>query len=175
MNRSWIITRKELLHTRRDRLAALFTIILPIIFTVFLGLIIGQQKADTHIPLAVADQDATVASQQFVESLKASPLLKVELMTADRLDTAVEDQNVAAALLIPKGFADAEKATGSIPAATLTLINIETSSGAQTVSQAVQAVVADLNSTLLATRIAAGEVTDAKTVIGLTFALAAWS
>ncbi len=161
MNRSWIITRKELLHTRRDRLAALFTIILPIIFTVFLGLIIGQQKADTHIPLAVADQDATVASQQFVESLKASPLLKVELMTADRLDTAVEDQNVAAALLIPKGFADAEKATGSIPAATLTLINIETSSGAQTVSQAVQAVVADLNSTLLATRIAAGEVSGA--------------
>ena len=47
MNRAWHIATKELLQTRRDRLAALFTIILPMVFTIFLGLIIGSRAATT--------------------------------------------------------------------------------------------------------------------------------
>ena len=163
-NRAWRIASKELLQTRRDRLAALFTIILPVVFTIFLGLIIGSQGGDSHIPVAVADQDATVASRQFVAQLKASPLIKVETMTAAELDTAVEDQKVAAALVIPKGFeaaAGGQAGAQSGAQATLTLIRVETSSGAQTVSQAVQTIISDLNVQLLASRVAAEQVSAA--------------
>lgn len=164
MSRAWRIASKELLQTRRDRLAAVFTIILPIVFTIFLGLIIGSSSGDVHIPIAVADQDATATSRQFIEQLKGSPLLEVKIMTAGELDTAVEDQKVAAGLVIPKGF---EAATGGQTGAqnaaqsALTLIRIETSTGAQSVSQAVQAAVSDLNVRILATRVAAEQVSAA--------------
>ena len=41
MRRAWHIATKELLQTRRDRLAALFTLVLPVIFTIVLGILIG--------------------------------------------------------------------------------------------------------------------------------------
>jgi ABC-2 type transport system permease protein len=162
MSRSWQIALKELLQTRRDRLAALFTIILPVIFTIFLGLIIGSAGGDSHIPIAVVDQDGTTASQQFLARLQTSPLLKLQTMTAGEVDTAVEDQKVAAALVIPKGFGaatDAQPAAAGGPGTvTLTLIRLGTSTGAQSVSEAVQAEVANLNASLLATKIAAEQV-----------------
>jgi ABC-2 type transport system permease protein len=165
VNRAWRIAGKELLQTRRDRLAALFTIILPVVFTIFLGLIIGSGTGDSHIPLAVVDQDGTAASQQFLTQLGASPLIKLQTMTAGEIDTAVEDQKVAAALLIPKGFGAAatgqQTAPGDPGTAALTLIRIETSTGAQTVSEVIQAAVSDLNTGLLAARTAADQVAGA--------------
>ena len=60
MRRLWYITTKDLLQTRRDRLAALFTIVLPVVFTVFLGLLFGAGGAQS-LPLAVADSDRGAA------------------------------------------------------------------------------------------------------------------
>ena len=162
LSKAWQITLKELVQTRRDRLAALFTIILPVVFTIFLGLIIGSAGGDSHIPIAVVDQDGTTASQQFLAQLQTSPLLKLQTMTAGEIDKAVEDQKVAAALVIPKGFGaatNAQRATGGDQGtATLTLIRLGTSSGAQSVSEAIQAAVSRLNANLLATKIAAEQV-----------------
>lgn len=59
MRRFFHLALKELLQTRRDRLAALFTLVLPVVFTVFLGLTIGQAEEDPRIPLALADLDQT--------------------------------------------------------------------------------------------------------------------
>ena len=56
----------------------MFTVILPIVFTIFLGLIIGSSGGDNSIPVAVADQDLTPASQQFLDRLEASPLITLE-------------------------------------------------------------------------------------------------
>ncbi len=139
MNRAWRIATKELLQTRRDRLAAVFTIILPIVFTIFLGVIIGSAGGERGLPVAVVDQDLTQASQQFLDRLETSPLLKLKMMTAGEIDTAVEDQSVAAALIIPKGF---EAALDSSQPLALPLVRLETSSGAQSVVQAVQTAVA---------------------------------
>ncbi len=168
IDRAWRIATKELLQTRRDRLAALFTIILPVIFTIFLGLILGSGGDTGHIPIAVADEDRSAASQQFVEQLEASPMLSVQPTAAADLDSAVEDQNVAASLLIPKGFGaavESAKTAGGGGAAsdeaTLTLIRVETSSGAQSVAQAVSAAVSDLNARLLATRVVVDQVSAA--------------
>jgi ABC-type multidrug transport system permease subunit len=155
MNRAWTITKKELLQTRRDRLAALFTLILPVVFTIFLGIIIGSGGGERELPLAVVNEDLTPASQQFVRQLDDSPLLSVEPMTAENIDTAVEDQSVAAALLIPQGFGAALEASRPV---TLQLVRLGTSTGAQSVSEIVQTAISQLNSSLLATGIAAEEV-----------------
>ncbi len=158
VNRAWRIAAKELLQTRRDRLAAVFTIILPIVFTIFLGVIIGSSGGERSLPVAVVDQDLTQASQQLRDRLEASPLIALKSMTADKIDTAVEDQSVAAALIIPKGFGAA--LDGSQPLA-LPLVRLETSTGAQSVAQAVQTAVSELNSSLLAAKVAAEQVTTA--------------
>jgi ABC-type multidrug transport system permease subunit len=158
VNRAWHIAAKELLQTRRDRLAAVFTIILPIVFTIFLGVIIGSSGGERSLPVAVVDQDLTQASQQLRDRLEASPLIALKTMTADKIDTAVEDQSVAAALIIPKGFGAALE--GSQPL-TLPLVRLETSTGAQSVAQEVQTAVSDLNSGLLAAKIAAEQVSAA--------------
>jgi len=155
VSRVWRIATKELLQTRRDRLAALFTIVLPVIFTVFLGLIFGGAGETSRLPLALADADGTPASVQFVERLRASPLIELKAMTVGEVDAAVQGQSVAAALVIPAGYGAALEA--GTPA-TLTFVRVETSSGAQSLSQAVQAAVGELNSRLLVTKTAAEQV-----------------
>jgi ABC-2 type transport system permease protein len=163
MSRAWRIALKELLQTRRDRLAALFTIILPVVFTVFLGVIIGTMAGEGNLPIAVVDQDQTVASQQLLDRLEASPLLTLKPMAADKIDTAVEDQSVVAALVIPAGFGNALESSQPF---SLPLIRLETSSGAQSVSQAVQETLSELSSGVLAGKIAVEQVSSAITASG---------
>jgi ABC-2 type transport system permease protein len=155
VRRVWYIAGKELLQTRRDRLAALFTIVLPVVFTVFLGILIGGFDNGSTIPLAVADADGSAASQQLIEQLKGASLLQIKPMSIDSVDQAVQDQSVAAALEIPAGYG---KAFDGGQPATVTFVRIETSSGAQSVSEAVQAVVARLNATVIAGNSAAEQV-----------------
>ena len=154
VSRVWRIATKELLQTRRDRLAALFTIVLPVIFTVFLGLIFGG-AGSSRIPLAVADADGTPASVQLLEQLRAAPLVELKVMTAGEVDAAVQGQSVGAALVIPAGYGAALQAGRSVA---LTFVRIETSSGAQSLSEAVQAVVGESNSRILVARISAEQV-----------------
>jgi ABC-2 type transport system permease protein len=155
VRRVWYIAGKELLQTRRDRLAALFTIILPVVFTVFLGILIGGFDSGSTIPLAVVDADGSTASQQLIQQLKGAPLLQIKPMSIDSVDQAVQDQSVAAALEIPAGYG---KAFDSGKPVTVTFVRIETSSGAQSVSEAVQAVIARLNATVIAGNTAAEQV-----------------
>lgn len=154
MSRVWHIAAKELLQTRRDRLAALFTIVLPVVFTVFLGLIFGGAD-EGSLPLAVADADGSPASAQLVELLRDSPLIDVKATAADEVDDAVQGQSVAAGLIVPMGYG---RALQSGEPAALTFVRVETSSGAQSLSQAVQAVTGELNSRLLVARTAAEQV-----------------
>ena len=155
MNRAWHIATKELLQTRRDRLAALFTIILPVVFTVFLGLIFGGAGDSSRLPLALADADGTPASLQLVDRLRASPLIEVKAMPADEIDAAVQGQKVAGGLVIPRGYSAALET--DVPAS-LTFVRVETSTGAQSLSQAVQTVVGGLNGRLLVARTAVEQV-----------------
>jgi ABC-type multidrug transport system permease subunit len=152
----WYIAAKELLENRRDRLAALFTIVLPVIFTIFLGLIIGSDE-NSSLPLALADEDGSPAAEQLIETLEASPLLNLNIESAAEVDSGVKDQDAAAGLVIPAGFGAAVEAGEPVA---LTFIRVETSSGAQSAWQAVEAAVSELNAGLLAARTAAKQVAD---------------
>ena len=79
MRRIWALADKDLLQTRRDKLAALFILVMPLAFTLFLGLIFGGEDGTT--PMAVANQDeGGEAATQLVEGLRASPVVVVERM-----------------------------------------------------------------------------------------------
>jgi ABC-2 type transport system permease protein len=154
MRRVWQIAAKELLENRRDGLAALFTILLPVLFTVFLGIIIGGAARD-DFPLAVADEDRSAASLLVIESLEKSALLDLKHVDPAEVDDAVKDQKAAAGLLIPSGFEAALEAGAT---ATVFLVLLETSSGAMSVSQAVDQIVSELNTSRLVVRAAAEQV-----------------
>ena len=46
MRAAWYLAGKDLLQTRRDRMAAIFTIVLPIVFMVFFGYSVGGSSSD---------------------------------------------------------------------------------------------------------------------------------
>ena len=143
MKRIWTLAAKDLLETRRDRLALLFTVIMPLAFTAFFGLMFGG--GSDRLPLAIYNADSGQPAAQLVSALAKSGVVKTEAMTKDDAEKAVDDNKVAAALEIPAGFS-AALAAGR-PAA-LTLVSTAGSSGAQTVQTEV---------TALAGRLAAGE------------------
>lgn len=102
MRRIWALAAKDLRQTRRDKLAALFTVIMPVAFTAFLGIIIGG--ADQKYPLAVADGDRSALSRQLIGELRSSKVVEPTLVGVDELDGRVADQKAVAGLLIPRGF-----------------------------------------------------------------------
>jgi ABC-type multidrug transport system permease subunit len=154
---AWYIATKELLENRRDGLAALFTIVLPVIFTIFLGLIIGSAERG-GLPLAVADADDSPEAQQLISRLDESQLLELEIMGAEEVDGAVHDQKVAAGLVIPQGYGTGLRSGQPVA---LTFVRVQTSTGAQTVRQAVENVVSRLNISMKAARTAAEQVSSA--------------
>lgn len=156
MKRAWHIAGKEILQNRRDPLALLFTIVLPVIFTVFLGLLIPSgDEGDTRLPLAVVDEDGTRASQELIDGLADIPLLELKTSSAAAIDSAVQDQKVAAGLIIPDGFGEAADAGRPVA---LTFIRVETSSGAQSVWEAVEGALSRSNAATLAAEVAAEQV-----------------
>ena len=157
MRRAWYVASKELLETRRDRLAALFTIILPVVFTIFLGILIGGAE-NSGLPLAVANLDGQPTAQRLLDRLAQSSLVELRTTPAADIDSAVRTQKVAAGLIIPEGFSAAVQAGN---AASVTFVRVETSSGAQSVLQAVQTAVSQTNIGMLAAKTAAEQVSQA--------------
>jgi len=121
-----------------------------VVFTVFLGLLFGG-VGDSRLPLAVYDEDQTAASVELLDTLSASPLIEPRVMSADEVEKAVHDQEVAAGLVVPRGYQDRLEADET---ADLTLVRLETSTGAQTLQRAVDSVVGRLNSRVLVSRVA---------------------
>jgi ABC-2 type transport system permease protein len=156
MNRTWRIAGKELLQTGRDRLAFLFTLVLPVIFTVVLGILIGgaQEGAD-RLPVAIVNLDNSPSAAQLLDKLETSPLLQPEIMAEDEVDEAVLDQEVAAAFVIPAGFGLAIEQGRP---ASVSLIRVETSTGGQSVRTAVDQAISELNVSMLAAAATAEQV-----------------
>lgn len=146
MRRVWHLAAKDLLQTRRDRLNALFTIILPIAFTVFFGVLLGGAgDAGQRIPLGVVDGDGGTQATELMTLLEDSEILSVTRLNGQtEADSQVEDSKVAAALLIPAGFTDAVEADNPVD---LTVIRTAGSTGAQSAEEAVRAALARLTMT----------------------------
>jgi ABC-2 type transport system permease protein len=139
MNRIWTLASKDLLETRRDRLALLFTVIMPLLFTTFFGLMFGS--GSDRLPMAVSNGDSGAAAKQLVAMLQKSIVVKAEVMDESAAEKAVDDGKKAAALVIPAGFS-ASLAAGQ--PGRLTVVSTAGSSGAQTCETEVSALAGQL-------------------------------
>jgi len=139
MKRIRTLVAKDFLETRRDRLALLFTVVMPLAFTAFFGLMFGG--GSDRLPLAIFSADSGAPATQLVAALTGSGVVKTEMMTKDDAEKAVDDNKVAAALEIPAGFSAALAAGRP---AELTLVSIAGSTGAQTVLTEVTALAGEL-------------------------------
>ena len=139
MKRIRTLVAKDFLETRRDRLALLFTVVMPLAFTAFFGLMFGG--GSDRLPLAIFSADSGAPATQLVGALTGSGVVKTEMMTKDDAEKAVDDNKVAAALEIPAGFSAALAAGRP---AQLTLVSTAGSTGAQTVQTEVTAVAGEL-------------------------------
>ncbi len=134
MRRIFTLANKDLLETRRDRLALIFTVIMPVAFTAFFGLLFGG--GSNRLPLAVWSGDAGPVATQLIAQLQKSSVVTVQRVSKADAEQNVADNKAAAALEIPAGFS-AAVAAGK-PAA-LTVVGMSGSSGAQTATTEINA------------------------------------
>jgi len=139
VRRLWTLAGKDLLETRRDRLSAIFIVIMPIAFTAFFGLMFGSGSDRLALGLHDADHDAQ--SQQLVAALEESDAVRVVPKNAAELEAWIADGRAAAGLLIPEGFSAAVQAGAP---AELVLVGDQASSGAQAIVAEVRATAGDL-------------------------------
>jgi ABC-2 type transport system permease protein len=132
VHRVLTLARKDLLETRRDRLALLFTLIMPLAFTAFFGLMFGS--GSERLPLAVWSGDAGPAAQRLLTAVQQSEVVVVHRMSRAEAEQKVADNEVAAALEIPAGFSEAVAAGEH---ASVTVVGVSGSSAAQTVQTAI--------------------------------------
>ncbi len=128
MKRVWTLAGKDLLETRRDRLSLLFTLVMPLVFTAFFGLLFGG--GSDRLPLAVWSGDTGPAATQLLGALERSDVVAVHRMTKADAEKAVDDGRQAAALEVPAGFSG-DLAAGK--PVTLTVVGVSGSTGVQAV------------------------------------------
>jgi len=129
MRRVFALAGKDLLETRRDRLALIFTVVMPVAFTAFFGVLFGG--GSDRLPLAVWSGDPGPVATQLIAQLQKSDVVTVNRVKKSEAEQNVADNKVAAALEIPAGFSAAVAAGKP---ATLTVVGVSGSSGAQTVT-----------------------------------------
>ena len=151
MKLAWILARKDLLQTVRDKLSFIFILLMPLAFTLFFGLLFGG--GSDSLPLAVNDADGGAAAKQLVAALQKSNVVKVTAESAADAEKAVDDNKAAAALLIPQGYS-ADLAAGK--KATFTIVSTQGSSGAATAASEIRFVAGEQVAVELASRAAVG-------------------
>jgi len=135
---------KDLKQVARERTAALFLLIMPILFTLFFGLVFGGSggEKDPRLPVGFVDRDSgSFASAGLRRLLEGSDTIRPVVLdekAAARAGERVRDGKLAAVVVVPAGFGERAMAGGDARA---TLIVDRASSGGQTAASAVQAAV----------------------------------
>jgi len=149
MSHIWTLAKKDLLQTSRDRLAFLFIIVMPLVFTLFFGLLFGGlHDEETGLPVAIVDHDGGPAAEELVNLLKESEAVELgALPSEEEANQAVDQYKVAGAIIIPAGFSAAFN-TEEQPE--IAVIAVQGSSGSQSVIEAVRSALTRLTSARLA-------------------------
>lgn len=123
----------------REKQAALFLVIMPIVFTAFMGFAFNQGggQADPRLPIGFIDQDnESVLSRQFLALLQNSTVVRPEVLTGDAIaqaDAQVRQNKLAGVVIVPAGFN-----TRRADELNVTLVTDMSSTGGHTVRNAVQ-------------------------------------
>jgi len=106
---AWIQFRMTL--KSKATLATMFG--MPAAFIIIFGLMLGGGGGDSDstpkarvYPIAVVDQDQSLASTLLVEALGQEPNLALQSADREQVDKLLSDQKITAGLVIPQGFAE---------------------------------------------------------------------
>jgi len=111
MRKILILALKDLKLALRDRLAAFFYFVFPVLYAILIGYMmsgivgLGVGMYRGTVSLAVVDQDQTEASTGFLEYLQAAKELKVHQMDLEKAKDMVRLRRCTAYLVLQKGFA----------------------------------------------------------------------
>ncbi|HEY5169483.1 MAG TPA: ABC transporter permease [Thermoleophilia bacterium] len=152
MKRAALLARKDLQLTARDHLSFIFDLVMPLLFTLFFGLLFGANSGSDKLPLAVWDVDGGTAATQLVSSLDSSKVVIVVPKQGQALEQWMADGHAAAGLIIPKGYSDA--VAGGRPAS-LTIVATQGSSGWMTAASEIRSLATKQVTVQLASRAAA--------------------
>jgi ABC-2 type transport system permease protein len=103
---------KDLRQLARDWKAAVFLVAFPVIFTLMFGLAFGGfggGEEDPRLPVGFLDQDdGGVLASRLLELLDASDVVRpvVLAVTEPEVETAVREQELAAAVIVPPGYGE---------------------------------------------------------------------
>jgi len=157
------LTLKDLTQLIRDWQAAMFLLIMPIVFTLFFGFIFGGSggEEDPRLPVGFLDQDGgSVLSAHLLDLLSASDAIRPVVLEDASLDEAekqVNDNDLAAAVIVPAGYHDKVLAGEETP---LTVIADANTAVGSTARYGVETGVARLLGAVQAARLVQGETAD---------------
>lgn len=110
MIRIFDIARKDLAQLVRDRKTFMFSLIMPIIFTLLFGYAFGGFSggtSDTRLPIGFLDQDSSRLSKRLRDLAAGSEVIRLENIptreVAD-LEQLVAEDKLAGAIIVPNGY-----------------------------------------------------------------------
>ena len=102
--RVFYIALNDLKRFLKDKAALFFAIILPIIFTLFMGTAFGNMTTTQKIPVGIADNDKSSLTTAMVKQVEADTTLNLTRMSEESLKENIRSQKLSVGLIIPKGF-----------------------------------------------------------------------
>ncbi len=120
MTRILAITAKDLKQILLDRRSAIFLVLMPVVFTAFLGMAFRwPSHADQRPVVGVCDLDSTALSGLVTAQLESGGLVRVEELERDdagKADDLIRRGRVDLVLVVPAGYAQGA-AAGPLPEA----------------------------------------------------------
>lgn len=154
------IALKDLQQILHDRKTVLFLVLMPLAFTLFLGIAFRNSVKDPRLPVGWVDRDhggtLGVQLRDMLQATAAISLVALEGEQAGEADQRVLDEELVAAVIVPEGYSARALAGKAVP---LTIIVPNTMAG-QTATTAIQTATKRLHSAIqaahLSTQVLAG-------------------
>jgi len=134
---------KDVLQLVRDWKAALFLLVMPIVFTLLFGLAFGGAGGaeDSRLPVGLVDREQSRLGASLLQLLETSAAIRPEVLTGrdaepKRLEKRLQDGELAGVVIMPEGYEQRLLAGETAP---LTLLADESQGAGTTARGEVQA------------------------------------
>jgi ABC-2 type transport system permease protein len=107
MNQILTLALKDLRLLSRDLFGLFWIFVFPLLFALFFGSIMGGGEQHGSLRIAVADEDQSEASREFISKLKEKDALIIELMPRAEAQALVRKGRLTAYIAIKPGYGDA--------------------------------------------------------------------
>jgi ABC-2 type transport system permease protein len=104
LKRTWAISRKELIHIRRDPISLLQVVLLPVVLLLLYGYALTFDIK--NVTIAVYDQEGSQLSEDFINQFRGTEYFRLKKFTNDYddLKSLVTGHQVQAGLMLPYDF-----------------------------------------------------------------------